>query len=340
MKPALLTVAVSSRSLFCLEKENEVFETQGAQPYDELMWRNRHQPLEPGVAFDLVRKLLRLNQFANDDERFVNVVMLSRNSHQAGNRILHSIKSHGLDIDDWIFTEGGNNFLHAQDMGADLFLSANESDVKAALANRLAAGLILPSAMSRLSTLTSDPDEAVRLAFDLDSVVFDDEADKVFRAKGLPGFYDHEREKAHIPLDGGPFRQVLEKLLKLQRLLAERNPEMPKQLFVGYVTARIGDARQRAMTTLQNWNMQFDYQGHTGDDPKGPRLREFRATFFWDDTGRHVESAVEHGIPAAHVAIGAGGIPPANPALRALDAIREEEARAAVARRAVPAPGR
>ncbi len=47
----MLVVGVTSRALFNLEKENEIFEREGVKRYREYQERNQDVPLEIGTTF-------------------------------------------------------------------------------------------------------------------------------------------------------------------------------------------------------------------------------------------------------------------------------------------------
>src|SRR5689334_10405531 len=55
-----LVVAISSRALFDLEESNRVFEEQGVAAYYRYQLAHESVFLEPGIAFSLVRKLIKL----------------------------------------------------------------------------------------------------------------------------------------------------------------------------------------------------------------------------------------------------------------------------------------
>lgn len=56
----ILVVGVSSRALFNLEKENEIFDNQGISGYRKFQLEHEDEPLEAGTAFHLVQSLLHL----------------------------------------------------------------------------------------------------------------------------------------------------------------------------------------------------------------------------------------------------------------------------------------
>ncbi|MDC6166026.1 5'-nucleotidase [Paucibacter sp. XJ19-41] len=205
-----LVVAISSRALFDFEEENQFFEDGDDRAYMQLQQQRLDIPAKPGVAFSLVRKLLGFNTAAGPR---VEVVVLSRNDPISGMRVFRSAQHYGLKIERGVFTRGESPWRYLRPLKAQLFLSANEADVRSALAAGVAAARVLP-----LSAHASDahPHE-LRIAFDGDAVLFSDEAERVFQAGGLDAFQAHERERVLTPLAAGPFKPVLAALHGLQQ---------------------------------------------------------------------------------------------------------------------------
>lgn len=83
-----LVIAISSRALFNLDASHEVYRNEGLQAYSEYQIAREDEPLEPGEAFPLVHKLLRLNDRLGGDGH-VEVVLLSRNSADTGLRVFN-----------------------------------------------------------------------------------------------------------------------------------------------------------------------------------------------------------------------------------------------------------
>jgi 5'-nucleotidase len=287
-----LVVAISSRALFDFEDENRVFEASDDRAYMQLQLARLEAPARPGVAFSLVNKLLAFN--ARDGERSVEVVILSRNDPVSGMRVFRSCRHYGLAIERGVFTRGQSPWRYLKPLGAQLFLSANEADVRQALASGVPAARVYPH-----SARASDahPDE-VRIAFDGDAVLFSDEAERVYQRDGLAAFQSHERERAATPLAPGPFKPLLEALQRLQRA-----PTEAMRIRTALVTARSAPAHERAIRTLMDWQIEVDEAMFLGGLAKGEFLREFEPDFFFDDQTGHIESAAAH-VPAGHVAAG------------------------------------
>lgn len=291
----MLTIAVSSRALFYTEDGDEIFKSQGAEAFNKYMRSKEKTQLRPGPAFNLVRKLLALNTYEKGRDR-VEVVLLSRNSPDAGLRIMKSILHYELDIERAVFTQGGDRFRYIAAFGAQLFLSTNPSDVQSALSYGVASAEMMPSVNE------INEDKYVRLAFDGDSVVFSNEADEINQRQGLKAFQQSEQQHAKTPLKAGPFKVFISELSKLQ---GHYEPEAAP-IRIGLFTARGVPAHERALRTLRAWGVRLDEALFSGGLPKGPFLKAFGADIFFDDTKHHVESANEHAVPAGHVPYGSG----------------------------------
>ena len=302
-----LVVAISSRALFDFEEENKLFEAADDRAYMQLQLDRLDAPARPGVAFQLVRKLLAFN--APGAPR-VEVVILSRNDPASGLRVFRSAQHYGLPIERGVFTRGRSPWQYLRPLGAHLFLSANDADVRSALAAGVPAARVLPHA-ARAGE--AHPHE-VRIAFDGDAVLFSDEAEQIFQRGGLDAFQRHEVERASRPLPAGPFKPLLLALHALRALeQASTKPDdappgegqgpSPMRLRTALVTARSAPAHERAIRTLMDWHIDVDEAMFLGGLPKGAFLREFEPDFFFDDQTGHVENAAPH-VPAGHVAAG------------------------------------
>lgn len=298
-----LVVAISSRALFDFEEENRLFEGSDDRAYMQLQQQRLDEPARPGVAFSLVRKLLAFN--APGRPR-VEVVILSRNDPVSGMRVFRSARHYGLPIERGVFTRGEPPWRYLRPLHANLFLSANEPDVRSALAEGVPAARVLPHA-ARAGE--AHPNE-VRIAFDGDAVLFSDEAEQVYQQGGLDAFQRHEVERVSLPLPDGPFKPLLLALHALQQAPQEHEAATgepavlaPMRVRTALVTARGAPAHERALRTLMNWGIEVDEAMFLGGLPKGAFLREFEPDFFFDDQTGHVDNAAPH-VPAGHVAAG------------------------------------
>ena len=100
-----LVIAISSRALFNLDESHRIYEEQGLASYSEYQVEHEDEVLEPGEAFPLVKKLLRINEKLGGDPR-VEVILLSRNSADTGLRVFNSIEHHQLNISRAAFCGG------------------------------------------------------------------------------------------------------------------------------------------------------------------------------------------------------------------------------------------
>jgi 5'-nucleotidase len=286
-----LVVAISSRALFDFEEENRHFEANDDRAYMQLQLERIDRAAKPGVAFSLVQKLLAFN---TGTEPKVEVVILSRNDPVSGMRVFRSAQHYGLMIQRGVFTRGASPWRYLKPLAANLFLSANDADVRSALEAGVPAARVYPHA-ARASL--AHPNE-VRIAFDGDAVLFSDEAEQVFQASGLDAFQAHELERATTPLAAGPFKPLL---LALHRL--QRDPAQAMRIRTALVTARSAPAHERAIRTLMEWSIEVDEAMFLGGLSKGAFLREFEPDFFFDDQSGHIESAAAH-VPAGLVSAG------------------------------------
>ena len=284
-----LVIAISSRVLFDLSESDRIFREQGLEAYSRHQIDHEAEILEPGDAFPLVEKLLRINEKLGGDPR-VEVILLSRNSADTGLRVFNSIEHYGLNISRAAFCSGASPYRYVSAFGCHLFLSNHAADVRSALEHGVAAATLLPS-----SKRQREGDE-LRFAFDGDAVIFSDEAEKVFKSRGLEEFTRTEKASAREPLHAGPFKNFLAALHTLQ---SEFQPnECP--IRTAMVTARSAPAHERVVMTLRSWGIRIDESLFLGGLPKGEFLKAYGADVFFDDQQQHCESASPH-VATGHV---------------------------------------
>lgn len=177
----LFVVAVTGRALFDLDKADRIYQEKGLQAYLDHMNKNEGKVLEPGPAYHLV-KALNAIACPNTGEKLVSVNLISQNHGISGIRLLHSVVEHGLAIDRVCFTGGESQVPYLTALETDLFLSFSETDVVSALKQNIPAGLFLRRWQP------SEDTASVRIAFDGDSVIFDNKSEAVYQRQGFMAY--------------------------------------------------------------------------------------------------------------------------------------------------------
>jgi 5'-nucleotidase len=220
------------------------------------------------------------------------VVVLSKNDADSGLRILSSAEAHGLDITRAAFTDGEDASRYLGAFECNLFLSKEAPDVRAAIAAGFPAAYVLDPP----DVLTDEDPGPVRIAFDGDAVLFDDESERVYKEQGLEAFTARERELADVPLNPGPLEPFLRALAKVQSE-ATRDATLVR---TSLVTARSAPAHERVVKTLRHWGVTVDESFFLGGVQKANVLNQLRPHIFFDDQRIHLDPA-RGTTPSAHV---------------------------------------
>jgi len=261
-----LIVAISSRALFNLDESNEIFENKGLAEYIKYQIDKEDVPLNEGPAFQLIKRLLDI-RYPVTDEPAAEIILISKNDPNTGLRVFNSIEHYKLDIKKAAFTCGRSPYEYLKPFKADLFLSANQHDVRRALQNKYAAATILSGL-----NFQDIKDRELRIAFDGDAVLFSDEAESIFQEKGLQAFDENEKKKSHVPLPPGPFKNFLEALNAIQQAFSN---EKFCPIRIALITARHAPAHKRAINTLRHWGIGVNDAFFLGGMDKVPFLKEF-----------------------------------------------------------------
>jgi len=278
-----LVVGISSRALFDLSVEDQIFREQGVVAFRKYQKKREKEILQPGTAFHLIKALLKLNDLA--DVRLVEVIVMSRNSPETGLRLLHSIQEYRLDITRSAFTGGESLHPYIEAFDVDLFLSKDERDVQK----------VIDSGTAAAAVIYEPPDEyeadqsTVRIAFDADAVIFSDESEQIYKNDGLPAFHQNEREKETVPLKDGPHAKLLKMLSIIQKKMSTGVELSP--LRIAIVTARNSPSHLRVIETLRAWDVYVDEAFFLGGLSKDKILKAFKAHIFFDDQEAHLEGA-------------------------------------------------
>lgn len=288
-----LVIGVSSRALFDLAAENEIFQNQGVDAYCSYQVEHEKELLKPGNGFKLVEALLNINNLPGQEGR-VEVIIMSHNSPDTSLRVFNSIAHYGLNISRAVLASGASLTPYLEAFHTDLYLSADEEDVQSAINCGIAAGIIccdeirVPGKQEQISQ--------IRIAFDGDAVLFSDESEQIYREKGLEAFEENERLQANNPLKQGPFAKFLKTISDIQKEFAPEQVPIRTAL----VTARSAPAHERVIRTLRAWNVRIDEAFFLGGIPKTEVLKAFGAHIFFDDQAVHTLPASEV-VPSARV---------------------------------------
>lgn len=300
-----LVIGVASSALFDLSASNEVYQTSGVDAYRNYQMKNIDIPFEKGVAFPFIKRFLNINNVFHN-EMPVEVVLLSKNSPETGMRVFRSITHYGLNISRAAFMAGKSPHEYIPAFNISLFLSANESDVLEAIKLGYPAGVVLPSIV-----VDDDLDEELRVAFDFDGVVADDEAESVYKKNNnLSEFQQHEALKKSIPHNPGPLADLFKKLSFMQKLedkLALNDQNYQKILRIAIITARNAPAHERVVTTLSEWGVTPDESFFLGGMKKSRILEILKPHLFFDDQKGHLETDSGN-ISLVHIPFGVSNI--------------------------------
>lgn len=219
--PPTVVVGLSSSALFDTRESDQVYRTQPLGKYVEHQVARESTPFPKGTAFPLAEVMMNLNGKRKPFE----IVVMSKNEPEAGNRVMKSLAHYGFQNVRAAFTGGEPIAQYCEGLKVSLFLSREPREVKRALKNGIAAGRLY------------DPPDTVdvergqlRIAFDFDGVLASLEAEKVYQEckPDLEPYRKHEVAKAHIPLPPGPLFPVLKQLAAIKtEMTAERQALFP-----------------------------------------------------------------------------------------------------------------
>ncbi len=295
-----LVVGVSSNALFDLHEEDSIFQNQGIAAYRHHQTQNRDMPLAPGFAFPFIRRFLGINGHY-PDEQPVEVVLLSKNSPETGVRIFHSIRHHNLNISRAAFTSGESPFCYIPAYNISLFLSENEADVMKAIEAGYPAGRFVNAI-----PIVDDGSDELRVAFDFDGVIVDDESEQIYQQYGIKRYYEHETAHCADPHSPGILADFFKKLAFFQKLETKKKDENSSYnniLKTAIITARNAPAHERAINTLKAWDVTVDAMFLLGGIEKRRLLEVFKPHLFLDDQLGHLDTKIAN-IPLVHIPFG------------------------------------
>ncbi|WP_238593888.1 5'-nucleotidase [Endozoicomonas atrinae] len=201
-----------------------------------------------------------------------------------------------------VFLQGTSPYKYIPAFDIELFLSANPKDVKQAVLAGYPAGQILNG---EIVDDLSDPE--LRIAFDFDGVIADDEAEEIYQNTGqLNEFHNHEEEKVDIPHNPGPLKDFLQRISDIQKLeleKAEQDATYKPVLKISIVTARNAPSHKRVINTMRAWDIMVNEAFFMGGVEKSRVLEVMRPHMFFDDQRLHLEASSSV-LPSVHVPFG------------------------------------
>ena len=294
-----LVIAVASSALFNLTESDSVFKAQGLKAYKDYQRQHQNDPFEKGVAFPFIKRLLNLNN-SFPESNPVEVILMSKNSPETGLRAFNSIKHYGLNITRAGFTSGQPHFKYLPSFNTALFLSANANDVKDAIDNGYAAGMVLNN-----TVIDDENDNELRIAFDFDGVIASDESEQIYRTEGLEKYQQYESERSSVPLNTGPVIELLKRISLYQQMeirKQEQDPSYPRILRTAIVTARNAPVHERMINTLHAWDIDIEEAFFLGGIDKSRILNVMKPHIYFDDQIVHLDHLDK--VPAVHIPFG------------------------------------
>ena len=150
-------------------------------------------------------------------------------------------------------------------------------------------------------------DTELRVAFDFDGVIADDEAESVYKKNNdLIEFQAHESKRQSIPHQPGPLADLFKKLSFMQKLEEKQlgeDPSYKKIVRIAIVTARNAPSHERVVTTLKTWGVSADESFFLGGMEKSRILTILKPHMFFDDQRSHLQSPAGD-IPMVHIPFG------------------------------------
>lgn len=294
-----LIVAISATALFDLsESENHLLQLLQQQPnsavkeFRNYMAVRENDELNIGAGYPLIKALLNLNNYNQSptdldiEAPLVEVVIVSKSSPDTGIQVLNAIREHGLNISRSAFISGSPVAPYIADFKVDLFLTTNRNDAQQVADANICACAILDA--TPVNTYELDT-EQLRIAFDGDAVLFDDSGELLYKQKGLQAFHEREALMHDLPIEKGPYAELLIKLSSLQERLPARLHHCP--IKIALVTARNAPADLRAIKTLREWGVDVDMAFFLGGLEKTAVLKTFAPHIFFDDSIQHIDAA-------------------------------------------------
>ena len=175
-------------------------------------------------------------------------------------------------------------------------------DVTKAINDNYPAGKVLKG------NIEDDPnDNELRIAFDFDGVIIDDEPESIYQAsKNLNDFHENEKTKKEILHNPGPLINFIHRLVQIQKIEHERikmDSTYKAILKIALVTARNAPSHERAIRTLRELGIEINEAFFLGGIDKNKVLEIMKPHIFFDDQELHLEKCSKI-LPSVHIPFG------------------------------------
>ena len=295
-----LVIGVNAGSLFDMRESDEVFR-QGQPAYREFQDKHQDTPLEKGPLFHFVSLFLNLNQLrADGEDPLVDVVVMSRNDAQTGLRIQKSIAHYDLDIARSCYLDGESPSSYLDAYNVALFLSTNRKSVLEAIQAGHGAGHVNP-----ISGMSGKSLDSLRIAFDFDGVVVDDESESVYMESGCADTFDsYEIENRTKPHNAGPLKRFFEHVKQIHEIDSEVNSNHREKLIkIAIITSRGTRTQERFVRTFEEWGINPGMVHFLKGMNKRGVVQAFKPQIYFDDQVGHLED-IGDASPLVHVPFG------------------------------------
>ncbi|XP_067884653.1 cytosolic 5'-nucleotidase 1A-like [Heterodontus francisci] len=250
-----ITIAVSSRTLFNMADERAIYESDGLEPYVKYQLDHENEPLKKGLAFALMKALetvnFRLHELYPGSDEIFDIVLMTNNHAQVGVRLINSINHYGLSIERFCMTGGTSPINYLKAYHTNLYLSSDPMKVAKALSEGIAA-----ATMCHLDKDAQLSEQQLRVAFDGDSFVQQDDYEKSNKSYTLSDVFDDPESKSSTQATLVGF---LEALGKLQKKFYAKNERLNCPIRIYLIIKNGGSAAGlKALKTIRSWGLDVD----------------------------------------------------------------------------------
>ncbi len=268
-----LVVAVSSGALFDAELKNE--EENDLQEGASFFPGQEKEILKPGPGFRLIKALLSINSMIMEEKK-IEIIIISRDSADESLRIFNSIEYYGLDITRAAIVGDVDISPYLAAYKTDIFLSANEDDVRQSMKVNIASGILCnyPEAVSTADKETGQ----IKIAFASDAINFSSESEQLYQTYGIKAFLEYEKQNALKQTPDGPYA----KLIKMISFLQKKFPREEVPIRTALISMSNDLSYERIVLALRAWDVKIDEAFFLSGGEKHDVLKAFGTDIFFN----------------------------------------------------------